>query len=80
MAKPTVCPLSFITCASIRAVVVFPLVPVIVAIGIRLGEPGGNSISMTGPATSRGVPSLGATCMRKPGAAFTSQIAPPTSL
>ena len=28
----------------------------------------------------RGVPSLGATCMRKPGAALTSQIAPPMFL
>ena len=33
-------------------------------------------MSITGPATSRGVPSLGATCIRNPGAAFTSQIAP----
>ena len=55
------------------------VVPVIVAIGMRLGMPGGNSISITGPATSRGFPSLGATCMRNPGAAFTSQMAPPTS-
>ena len=50
-----------------RAVVVLPLVPVIAAIGMRDGVPGGNSMSITGPATSRGVPSLGATCMRKPG-------------
>ena len=50
-----------------RAVVVLPLVPVIAAIGIRLGLPGGNSMSITGPATSRARPSLGATCMRKPG-------------
>ena len=63
-----------------RAVVVLPLVPVIAAIGIRLGVPGGNSMSITGPATSRGLPSLGAMCMRKPGAALISQIAPPTSL
>ena len=41
-------------CASMRAVVVLPLVPVIAAIGIRLGVPGGNSMSITGPATSRG--------------------------
>ena len=58
-----------------RAVVVLPLVPVIAAIGMRAGVPGGNSMSITGPATSRGVPSVGATCMRKPGAALTSQIA-----
>ena len=66
--------------ASMRAVVVLPLVPVIAAIGTRDGEPGGNSMSITGPAASRGVPSLGATCMRKPGAALTSQIAPPMDL
>ena len=66
--------------ASILAVVVLPLVPVTAAIGIRLGVPGGKSMSMTGPATSLGFPSLGATCIRKPGAALTSQIAPPASL
>ncbi len=44
--------------------------------GIRDCVPAGNSISITFPATSRGVPSDGATCMRKPGAAFTSTIAP----
>ncbi|MCI1710146.1 MAG: hypothetical protein LKM39_07135 [Chiayiivirga sp.] len=60
-----------------RAVVVLPLVPVIAAIGTRDGDPGGNSMSITGPATSRGVPSDGATCMRNPGAAFTSQMPPP---
>ena len=42
--------------ASIRAVVVLPLVPVTAAIGIRLGVPGGNSMSITGPPTSRGPP------------------------
>jgi len=67
-------------CASMRAVVVLPLVPVTAAIGTREGVPRGNSRSTTGPATSRGVPSLGLTCMRKPGAALTSQIAPPTDL
>ena len=60
-----------------RAVVVLPLVPVTAAIGTRPEAPGGNSMSTTGAATSRGVPSLGATCMRKPGAAFTSQMPPP---
>ena len=78
--RPTVRPESFSTCPTMRAVVVLPLVPVMVAIGMRAGVPGGNSMSITGPATSRGVPSLGATCMRNPGAAFTSQIAPPASL
>src|SRR5436189_166500 len=56
-------------CASMRVVVVLPLVPVTAAIGTREGAPGGNSISITGAATSRGAPSEGATCMRKPGAA-----------
>ena len=78
--SPTWCPASLWMCASIRAVVVLPLVPVTAAIGIRLGVPGGKSMSITGPATSRGLPSLGAMCIRKPGAAFISQIAPPTSL
>ena len=60
-----------------RAVVVLPFVPVTAAIGMLLGVSGGNSMSITGPATSRGVPSLGATCMRNPGPAFTSQMPPP---
>ena len=60
-------------------VVVLPLVPVIAAIGMRDGVPGGKSMSITGPATSRGLPSVGATCMRKPGAALTSTMPPPTS-
>ena len=63
-----------------REVVVLPLVPVIAAMGIWVDTLGGNNISITLPETSRGVPSLGATCMRKPGAAFTSTIAPPISL
>ena len=67
-------------CASMRAVVVLPLVPVTAAIGTRDGVPGGNSMSITGPAASRGVPSLGAMCMRKPGAALTSQMPPPIDL
>ena len=67
-------------CATMREVVVLPLVPVMAQIGMRDWLPGGNSMSITGPATSRGVPSLGATCMRKPGAALTSQMPPPTSL
>ena len=63
-----------------RVVVVLPLVPVMAAMGMRDGDPGGKSMSITWPATSRGVPSLGATCMRKPGAALTSQMAPPVVL
>ena len=47
--------------------------------GMRQGAPGGYSMSQTAPATSRGVPSAGATCMRNPGAAFTSTMPPPTS-
>ena len=77
--RPTVMPDIFRMCASMRDVVVLPLVPVTAAMGMRLGASGGNSMSMTGPATSRGVPSLGATCMRKPGPALTSQIPPPVS-
>ena len=80
VASPTRLPAILGMCASMRAVVVLPLVPVIAAIGMRDGDPGGKSMSITGPATSRGVPSLGATCMRKPGAALTSQMAPPVSL
>ena len=50
-----------------RRVVVLPFVPVIAAIGMRAGALVGKSMSITGPATLRGVPSVGATCMRKPG-------------
>ena len=67
-------------CPTIRVVVVLPLVPVMAAIGMRYGVPGGKSMSITGPATSRGLPSVGAVCMRKPGAALTSTIEPPASL
>ena len=42
-------PAIFWMCASMRAVVVLPLVPVIAAIGMRAGVPGGNSMSITGP-------------------------------
>ncbi len=64
LVRPTWWPASFWMCASMRAVVVLPLVPVTAAIGIRLGLPGGNSMSSVGPATSRGRPSLGAMCIR----------------
>ena len=77
---PTIRPEDFMICASIRLVVVLPLVPVIAPIGMRDCVPGGNSMSITLPDTSRGLPSDGATCMRNPGAAFTSTIAPPISL
>src|SRR5258708_29688171 len=58
--RPTVYPASFMIWASMREVVVLPLVPVMLAMGMVLGAPGGNSMSMIGPATSLGVPSLGA--------------------
>ena len=44
------------------------------------GDIGLANLSALAMAASRGVPSLGATCMRKPGVALTSQIAPPISL
>ena len=65
--------------AIIRDVVVLPLVPVTATIGIRLGVPGGKSMSITGLATYCGSPTVGWVCIRKPGAALTSQIAPPVS-
>ena len=65
--------------AIIREVVVLPLVPVTATIGIRLGAPGGNSMSTTGLATYCGSPTVGWVCIRKPGAAFTSQMPPPVS-
>ena len=77
--SPTRRPASLRMCAIIRAVVVFPFVPVTATIGTRLGAPRGKSSSITGRATSRGCPSVGWVCMRKPGPAFTSQIAPPAS-
>ena len=67
-------------CAIRRVVVVLPLVPVTAMIGMRAVLPGGNSMSTTGAATLRGRPSVGAMCMRKPGAAFTSITAPRLSL
>ena len=62
-----------------RAVVVLPLVPVSAAIGMRAGVPGGKSMSITAPPTSRPLPSEGAMCMRMPGPALISQMAPPVS-
>ena len=76
---PTRRPISLRMWAIIRTVVVLPFVPVTAMIGIRDGEPGGNSPSMTGLATYCGSPSVGWVCIRKPGAALTSTIAPPVS-
>ena len=77
--SPTLRPIFFITCAIIRTVVVLPLEPVTATIGMREGVPTGNSMSITGRATYCGSPSVGCVCIRKPGAAFTSTIAPPVS-
>ena len=76
---PTFLPMPLKMCAIIREVVVLPLVPVTATIGIRLGVPGGNSMSTTGLATYWGSPTVGWVCIRKPGAAFTSQMPPPVS-
>ena len=65
--------------AIIREVVVLPLVPVTATIGTREGAPGGNSRSTTGLAMNCGSPTVGWVCIRKPGAALTSQMAPPVS-
>ena len=62
-----------------RTVVVLPLVPVTAMIGMRALEPCGKSRSITGLATYCGSPSVGWVCIRKPGAALTSTIAPPCS-
>ena len=63
-----------------REHVVLPLVPVRAAMGTRAWVPGGKSMSMIAPPTSRGVPSDGAICMRRPGPALISQMPPPVSL
>ena len=76
---PTSCPIPRKMCAIIRVVVVLPFEPVTATIGIRLGVPGGKSPSTTCLATYCGSPSVGCVCMRNPGAAFTSTIAPPAS-
>ena len=76
--KPTLLPVCLKIWAIKRVVVVLPFVPVIATIGTLVGAPSGNSISNTGAATLRGVPMLGAVCILKPGAAFTSTIAPST--
>lgn len=66
-------------CASMREVVVLPLVPVTATIGTRDGAPGGKSRSTTGLPMNCGSPTVGWVCIRKPGAALTSQMAPPVS-
>ena len=76
---PTLRPMPLKMWEIIRAVVVLPLVPVTETIGIRLGAPGGNSMSTTGLEMNCGSPIVGWVCIRKPGAALTSQIAPPVS-
>ena len=76
---PTRRPMSLRMWAIMRTVVVLPLVPVTPMIGMRAGVPGGNSRSMTGLATYCGSPSVGLVCIRKPGAALTSTMAPPCS-
>src|SRR6266511_1167712 len=77
--SPTWRPIPLKMWAIIRAVVVLPLVPVTATIGMRLGVPGGKRRSTTGLATYCGSPMVGWVCMRKPGAALTSTIHPPTS-
>ena len=76
---PTLRPMPLKMWLIIRVVVVLPLVPVTATIGIRDGAPGGNSMSTTGLAMNCGSPMVGWVCIRKPGAALTSQIAPPVS-
>ncbi len=48
---PTFRPVPFRMWETIRTVVVFPLVPVTATMGMRLGDPGGNSKSTSGFAT-----------------------------
>ena len=76
---PTLRPRPLKMWAIIRLVVVLPLVPVTATIGIREVAPGGKSMSTTGLAMNCGSPIVGCVCIRKPGAALTSQIAPPVS-
>ena len=76
---PTLRPMPLKMWLIIRLVVVFPLVPVTATIGIRDVAPGGKSMSTTGLAMNCGSPIVGWVCIRKPGAALTSQIAPPVS-
>ena len=59
---PTLRPMPLKMCAIIRDVVVLPLVPVTATIGIRLGAPGGNSMSTTGLAMNCGSPDASGGC------------------
>src|SRR6185503_16271650 len=76
---PTLRPIPLKMWLIIRDVVVFPLVPVTATIGMRDGVPGGNSMSTTGLEMNCVSPMVGCVCIRNPGAAFTSQIAPPVA-
>ena len=76
---PTLRPKPLKMWAIIREVVVLPLVPVTATIGTREGAPGGKSRSTTGLAMNCGTPTVGCVCIRKPGAALTSTMAPPVS-
>ncbi len=76
---PTLRPMPLKMWEIIREVVVLPLVPVTATIGIRETAPGGKSMSTTGLAMNCGSPMVGWVCIRNPGAALTSQIAPPVS-
>ena len=76
---PTLRPRPLKMWAIIRDVVVLPLVPVTATIGTRDGAPGGKSRSTTGLAMNCGSPTVGWVCIRNPGAALTSTIAPPVS-
>src|SRR5215469_15486052 len=60
---------------STRTVLVLPFVPVTETTGILAGAPGGYRLSTISAATSRGVPSVGDRCMRRPGHAFSSSTA-----
>ena len=60
-----------------REHVVLPFVPVRAAMGTRAWVPGGKSAFHDRPPTSRGLPSDGAICMRRPGPALISQMPPP---
>src|SRR6185436_4937269 len=56
---PTLRPMPLKMWLIMRLVVVLPLVPVTATIGIRLGAPGGNSMSTTGLAMNWGSPIAG---------------------
>ena len=76
---PTASPFVFSPRAISRTVVVFPLVPVTETMGTDAVRPTGNSMSRMSFATFTGAPSEGVMCIRSPGPALTSRIAPPFS-